>query len=199
LAALPVESLRKLLRQIASERFGIKETAKPTEAPTLHFIQGMTPETIERLEEEGIRSAQDLASANPIKLFLRTNIEMTNILELVDQALLFLYVGEHIQELRPIGFRGAIELTDIDDLLSSNNSDDVSQGKALANLLSQKLQQPLDGVISLVENVNLDPRIGLLLDLWRDTYREWRDPARGHRQPRPSTVPLVTQGVESPA
>lgn len=192
IAALPVDTLRKYLRQTAQDKIGIKPHERPTEQPNLHLVQGMTPETIERLEEEGIRSIQDLASSNPIKLFVRTNLEMTNIIELVDQALLISYVGDRIGVLRPLGFRGAIEFSDVATVATSQDPKEQARGEGLVQLAVDALGLTADGVRNLAENVNDDPRTALLLALWDDTYRAWRG-STSDRGEEAAGVPMVTQ------
>ena len=75
------------------------------------LVQGLNSEVIDRLEEEGITSIVDLAYYDPIKLFFKTNYAWAWVIDVMDQALLINYLGKEIDAIRPIGIRGAIEMT----------------------------------------------------------------------------------------
>ena len=49
---------------------------------------------LQRLQDNGFESAEHLAGDDPIKMLLKTNVEWKVILDLIDQAILFGYVGE---------------------------------------------------------------------------------------------------------
>jgi hypothetical protein len=78
--------------------------------PPLWKIQGMQQSTVYRLQELGIHTTQELAYVDPLMLLFRTIFPPKVVIDWMDQALLYNYVGENIIDLRMRGIRGAIEL-----------------------------------------------------------------------------------------
>lgn len=77
---------------------------------SLRTLQGVHSKIIERLDAIGISTPQELAYADPLRLLFRINLPPKVLIDIIDQALLYNYVGECITELRKRGIRGAIEL-----------------------------------------------------------------------------------------
>ena len=115
IGVFPLKDSLETARKYALKRLQLTSPTPTGEGVTLSKIQGVTPEMIERLEEEGITSTVHLAYADPIKLLLRTNIPWVILIDLADQALLFNYVGDKMSELRSLGVRGSIEMAAIRD------------------------------------------------------------------------------------
>jgi hypothetical protein len=108
--ALPIRTIRSFLTDRALA--GLKLSAAPETSahPSLELIQGWTPDVASRLARAGVTSAEQLACTDPFQTFLRSNLPWRVILDLSDQALLLMYVGENIKKLRPLGIRSAVEL-----------------------------------------------------------------------------------------
>jgi hypothetical protein len=78
-------------------------------APKLKLLQGLAPENEERLKELGVQTVQQLAYADPLRLLLGSNLSAKILIDWMDQALLYIYLGEKTSELRSRGIRGSIE------------------------------------------------------------------------------------------
>jgi len=157
----PLRDSLEFARNFAKKRFASYfPTDVPAEKPTLHHLEGMT-EVIQRLEEEGITSTAHLAYTDPVKLLIRTNIELVVIVDLIDQSLLYNYVGPKIEQLRPIGIRGSIELAILrDDLERQSRVHKDWAEKVLAHAAAGLQQTPeeirlLIGTVQ--ENSQVDP------------------------------------------
>jgi hypothetical protein len=116
LGVLRVETLAETMTQIVSGKLSLRQKQEPV-LSDLRFLQGMTETVVTRLAEEDIESAQHLVLANPFELLMRTSLPWQVILDFIDQAFLYLYVGEKITELRQIGVRCGMELAGIKDYL----------------------------------------------------------------------------------
>lgn len=104
-AAIPYPQLITFISDFVPQlRGGVSETQ------SLTALQGIHSKTVERLNAIGINTPQELAYADPLRLLFRTNLPPKVLLDLMDQALLYNYVGEGIENLRRRGIRGAIEL-----------------------------------------------------------------------------------------
>jgi len=106
---LPLQTVFDYFIGYANKRLGITSTTVQAAGPTLHNLQGLTEDMISQAAEGGIDSTQALAYCDPMKLFLKTNVEWVVIIDLIDQALLYNYIDTKLAALRPLGIRGSIE------------------------------------------------------------------------------------------
>jgi hypothetical protein len=83
--------------------------------PPVWKIQGMQQSTVDRLETLGIHTTQELAYFDPLFLLFRTNFQPKVVIDWIDQAMLYDYVEEHVDDLRKRGIRGSIELSGLTD------------------------------------------------------------------------------------
>jgi len=167
--AFPLTQLIDFVQARGTKLLNIEAAARaPAEGPTLQNIQGMTKEIIDTLNDERIYSAQHLAQADPIKLLLRTRLEWKVILDLIDQAYLFNYVGNKIVILRGCGFRGAIELASLQEELTSRNKKVSGEAQQLLIVIAGLLEQDVKIVHNLIKSLYDDVQVDFIWELWGD-------------------------------
>ena len=138
--------------------------------PSLRLIQGLErEESRDRLDDEGISSVQQLAYADPVGLLFRTNLEWNVILDLIDQAILVLYVGESIDKLRPPGIRSAVEFATIDSRLNGGNPNEVAIANQIITSTAKRLEMTESEVQNIAFQLNNDPVVGFIWDHWTAT------------------------------
>ena len=174
LGAFPVNKLRDLMKQMIQKKIDVSVEAAMAEKPNLHKLQGLTEETIERLEEEDITTTQHLALANPILLLLKPNLQWTVILDMIGQAILYIFIGDKIEEHRAIGIRSAIDLVKVHCLMLDPDENKREVGRQLADLMSTKLGQDRIGIYNLIQSVSENPQTRFICDLWQETCEEVR-------------------------
>jgi hypothetical protein len=86
-----------------------KSNASVREAP-LEMIEGIELHDVLRLEELGIETCYDLATADAIPLTLRTPYSARQLIDWILQAKLCVYFGEAVKDLRQHGIRVIIDL-----------------------------------------------------------------------------------------
>jgi hypothetical protein len=168
IGAFPIRELQDFIRGQARNKLNLTAQSEPVEQPTLHHLQGITSNMLQRLQDEGIHSVAHLAGADPIKLLLKTNIEWKVILDLIDQAILHGYVDEKIAALRRCGIRGAIELASLRADLSSNDAVARDRASRVTQAIANKLDEDFAAVSNMVRNVDEDVQVNLLRSLWGD-------------------------------
>jgi hypothetical protein len=169
LGAFPVKTLSDLIQGQVANRLQVSASAAPAEAPTLQALQGITPGLLETLSEADIDSTQGLAYADPLKLFLRTNIPWNVVLDLVDQALLCNYVGDKLKGLRVLGIRGSIELSSLHDAFSGG-ADSSGNVHVVVARIAELLNESIDAVLNLIDTVYFDYQVKFVAALWGDAY-----------------------------
>ena len=162
----PLKDSLDTVKKYAAKQLKLSSATPVGEGATLNKIQGLTPETIERFEEEGVTSTVHLAYSDPIKLLLRTNIPWVIIIDLMDQALLFNYLGDSAAQLRSLGVRGSIELAAIGQRLYKGDEEDKRCATLAIHLIAQGLASSDDAALTLVRTLYEDGQVDLLWELY---------------------------------
>jgi len=109
-----------------------------------------------------------------MKLFLKTDKEWTVIIDLIDQALLFDYMGDRLSILRSMGIRGCVELAVIHDCLLKGRSreghGEVDKQTALVETLCKKLEWSIPETRNLIRNLLEDGKVILLWQLYFGSF-----------------------------
>jgi hypothetical protein len=166
LMAVPVSTLFNWIQDQARDKFQIP--TEPVVAPGWERIQGLTPDTIERLKEADVASISHLANQDPIHLLRRTNFEWRNVLDMMDQANLALYAGPAMEKLRRRGIRGAIEMAILWDRLNGRDAGIRQMTEKLVADIAQDLETDEVSVKNLLLNLSEDPQVERIWTLWYD-------------------------------
>jgi hypothetical protein len=158
LGSFPTDTLRRWLRDYVGQRLKISGEADVPVRPAWTTIQGLNPEVIERLAEADITSPCHLACAEPVGLHNKTNIEWRTLLDLIDQAILAIYLEGALEKLRPLGIRGAIEMA----ILWSRGDQSGDMVRQLAKALGQEEAT----VKNLLQNLYEDAQVNVIWALW---------------------------------
>jgi hypothetical protein len=169
LGTFPAETLRRWLQGRAGTAVGIDPAQDDPVSPPWSLIQGVASGTIDRLVEADVLSPVHLATADPVVLYCRTNIEWRTILDLIDQALLATYVGDAISKLRGVGIRGAIEMAVVHERLTDSEGEVVGEARGVVTMLAKLLGNDEVSVLHLARNLAEDSQVSLIWKLW---YRD---------------------------
>jgi len=169
IGVFPLDVVRTAMEARLRSQYNIQDQDQ-AEGSTLHKLQGMTRLVIDRLSEEGIQSVQQLAYANPVRLWFRTNIEWTVILDVIDQSLLYIYVEDRIGKMRELGFRSATEFTHLGAMLGGNESYQKGIAWDCLNEIANALDIPLPTVRRLLETLIHDPQVEFVWSLISDAH-----------------------------
>ncbi len=170
LGTFPLGTLQGFIRNQTRKRLAVPEIGDET--PALSKLQGMTTNIADRLDEENISSVQHLALVNPIRLLMRTNLEWTLILDLIDQAILACYVGNCFVPLRTkTGIRCALELSEIDEYFAEDASAaDQATGTQLVTAIATTLKWQPVLVRNLIATLYADPQLDFIYRLWLEAF-----------------------------
>ena len=172
MGALPIRELMGFLTNRARKYFEIGDSKTQAEPPSLHRLQGLDRVIIDRLDDEGITSVQHLAYFDPIKLLLRTNFEWKIILDFVDQAILYSYVRDKIDLLRPIGIRGAIEMGELKYYFNKKNLKSKEDATKLLDAVAKNLGEDTLCLENLINTIYDDLHVKFLRELWKEANPE---------------------------
>jgi hypothetical protein len=149
----------------------------------LAAIQGLEdPRNRRKLVDIGISSVQALATADPLFVFFQTTLPIRTIVDMIDKAILYLYIGEKTKELRLHGINGVIELVALAKLIEQSPAFAGGHGPAAAvgfskffeqvdppQLLAdiaKVLGQSVDELKMFIYNMYYDPVVMFIYDVW---------------------------------
>jgi hypothetical protein len=166
---LPIASVRTFVLSRTTKSLKLPADPAPKEDPLFASLQGWNQNVCEKLLRAGISSVEQLACINPFQIFLRSNLDWRVILDLCDQALLVVYIGERAKELRILGFRSASELAAIDWNKDDTESffSDFTRDDAIKEIASG-LKMEVVQARMLIRSLSEDITVNLLATLWSD-------------------------------
>ena len=182
LGLLPIKDTVDFARESAKKKLEMSATDQPPSGPALSLVQGLNKDVIDRLEEEGITSTVELAYYEPIKLFLKTNFQWAWVIDVMDQAILINYIGYKVASLRPVGIRGAIEMTVLGEPTETGTAAQQRISKVTA-LVANRLGITADEALNLGDNLYEDGQVDLLWELFKPYGEENR-----LEEPAPKTL-----------
>jgi hypothetical protein len=183
LISIPV--LFEAIADKAGRVLNIKTVQADTSAP-IRLLQGATPDVIDRLSDIDISSTVQLAYCDPLHVMMTSNLSWAMILDLINQALLFNYVGPDAVRIRSGGYRGAIELAVIGANLNGTPEQRTIGVRSLSDVATM-LQYPEQKVLDLVQTLYDDGQVNLIWDLMGGKYRG-RDKAKTPDIAHPSPI-----------
>jgi hypothetical protein len=148
----------------------------PESGAELKKIQGLEDEhNRQKLIDLGIYTIQALATADPFLIFFQTTLPLRTVIDLIDKALLYSYVGEKTLDLRQKGINGVIELVAlgkmIDDVARAGKQPDKSlfgglnPDKLIADV-AQDIGQTVDEIRAFIYELYNDPLVTFIADMW---------------------------------
>jgi hypothetical protein len=106
----PLREIYGILRQQASKRIGTSDVNTPSNTQVVQ-LSGIDTATADRLEDADITTVAQLAWSDPIQLAMRTNLNFNFVVDICSQALAAVYFDGKLDKLRPLGLRGAVEMS----------------------------------------------------------------------------------------
>jgi hypothetical protein len=115
------------------------------------------------------------------------------ILDLIDQAMLFIYVGDKMASLRSIGLRGSIEVASLFEDLDDSDATTKAQAETIVALMSSELGESEGGVRYLIRTLYYDLQVQFIWDLWGESAvnAEDDDASENAAGTQPATVSAI--------
>ena len=147
-----------LIRKQATKRLSLTDTA--VQELDLQLVQGIDVWKEERLEEEGIESIQNLATADVLGLAVKTHYPVRSIVDWIDQAILIQRFPGFFKALQGAGLPvSAIEFAWMGSQLEKN--------KPLTVIMASKTQIELVVLEQAMSSFYEDSAVRILWRLWQ--------------------------------
>jgi hypothetical protein len=189
IAAFPVETLTTIARRLANKWLKL-EMGADTSSDQVKTLAGIDAPIADRISNADITTITQLAWCDPIQLTMRTNLQFNFILDIVSQALAWVYFEKKLERLRPLGLRGAVEIRSL--VLELKSREGSARKKAIAVLpvaagaaailaspskpgerphmpkkSTDKMNQA--GILHAFEEIAYDPATEFLYEAWDET------------------------------
>jgi len=178
----PLERTWNFITERAASILGSGQNEKEV-GIELANIQGLEHSTNrQRLIDVGITTVQALATADPLLLFFLTTFPLRAVVDMIDKAILYLYLGDKTKELRQHGINGVIELVALaklaEEIPAYQGQEDTPSGEPLGKLFkglnTDKLLNDIAAVIgqtpeelkAFIYNMYYDPMVKFIYEIW---------------------------------
>lgn len=175
LGAFPLSALVTGLRRMAEKTVVGLAPTKEESRDEIAKLQGVDKGVVDRLAREDIATISQLAYCDPVRLVMRSNLTFNFVTDCMNQALAWIYLGEHLDTLRPMGLRGAVEIKNLIDEYDASASTDPKavQAHQLATRAVPKMaaaiKQDPDALLVALREIAGDPFTRFLAAMWEQT------------------------------
>ena len=178
----PLEKTWTFITERAASVLGTGQNEKEV-GMELANIQGLEHSSNrQKLIDVGITTVQALATADPLLLFFLTTFPLRSVVDMIDKAILYLYLGDKTKDLRTHGINGVIELVALAKLAEEipayqNQEDTPSEEKLgklfigldtnkLVNDLAVTIGQTPEELKAFIYNMYYDPMVKFIYEIW---------------------------------
>jgi hypothetical protein len=179
----PYQESWDIITKRAAAALGLKEKGGIPPEAALANVQGLEdPNVRQKLLDLNISTVQSLATQDPLELFFRTSFPLRTVVDWIDKAILYTYLGKKTLVLRERGIGGAIELGSLLELSEKLPVETTVEGKlkteplrmdllqldvqALYKEIAEALEIKYEELLSLIYAIYYDPMVDNLYDIW---------------------------------
>ena len=172
LGAFPLTELQSMLRRLANKRLQLDGTPEET-SDDIVKLQGINKDIAERLADEDIQTVTQVAYCDPVQLTMRSNLSFDFVSDCMNQALAWMYLEKGLDEVRPLGLRGAQEIMCLINDLDNESAEPESKrahdlAVAAIPVIAKALNQDPATAQFMLRQIAADPYTLFLQHVWDD-------------------------------
>ena len=178
----PLEKTWTFITERAASVLGTGQNEKEV-GIELANIQGLEHSSNrQKLIDVGITTVQALATADPLLLFFLTTFPLRSVIDMIDKAILYLYLGDKTKVLRTHGVNGVIELVALaklaEEIPAYKNQEDTPSDEQLGKLfkgldtgklvddIAKVIEQTPEELKAFIYNMYYDPMVKFIYEIW---------------------------------
>jgi len=168
--AFPLATIKTLLQRIATKKLNLDMGVNSAGATSdqVPKLNGVDAATADRLQDADITTVAQLAYCDPVQVAMRTNMAFDVVLDLVSQALAWIYLEDKLDVARKFGMRGALEIAGLYENLSSDNADTKAAAEGAFASIAAAVQLDPDGLKRTFMEIAGDPYTNFLASVWNE-------------------------------
>jgi hypothetical protein len=170
IGVFPFETIATILRRLVNDK--LKTQLGPGEEDgQIGKLDGVDRAISDRLADADITTIPQLAWCDPISIVMRTSLPFDYVVDIVSQALAWVYLGKKLEMLRLYGLRGAYEIHVMMDDLKKGDP----QAVAVLPVIAKAVDMPVEGLTYALVQIAEDGATLFLYDASFYDHPEERD------------------------
>jgi hypothetical protein len=166
-AAFPLQAVIIMLQRLANKQLGVEMGASASKDQVTE-LSCVDKVIADRLQDADITTVGQLAYCDPVQICMRTSLSFAFVSDIVAQALAWIYVGNKLADLRPLGLRGAVEIQYLCNDIKSGTDDEKRVAKATLEKAASIMGLSSDGFQNVATEIAEDPYTVFLAETWND-------------------------------
>ena len=159
----PLETIATILRRLVNDKLKL-ELGANTAPDQIGTLAGIDRSIADRIEDTDITTIPQLAWCDPIQLTMRSSLAFDYVVDIVSQALAWVYLGEKLTILRTYGLRGAYEIRVLINDLSSLDPSKKAKAEAVLPVAAAAVNMPIEGFVYALVLIAEDKATQFLFD-----------------------------------
>jgi len=161
--AFPLNTLQTILRRVADDKLKLGLVADVMEEQ-IPALSGVDRWIADRIEDADMTTIPQLAWCDPIDLSMRSSLPFEYVIDIVCQALAWVYLTDKLKQLRPLGLRGAFEMKALMDNLASKDQKTKAKAEAVLSAAAAAANIPREGFAYALLQIAEDPATQFLYE-----------------------------------
>jgi hypothetical protein len=164
IGVFPFDDLRVIVRRLVHDRLKVPQNDGKATDPVTN-LSGVDTDTADRIADADVSTIPQLAWTDPIQMIMRTNLSFDYVVDIVSQALAWVYVGDDLHKLRRFGLRGAYEMRTLKADLDSTTPETVAGAKAVLFDAAKEINLAPTGLLNAIEEIAGDQATNFLCEV----------------------------------
>jgi hypothetical protein len=152
IGVFPLEAIKTILRRLVSDKLNLPKDDGVSADP-ITKLSGVDNDISDRIGDADVATIPQLAWTDPIQLIMRTNLSFDFVIDIVSQALAWVYLDGDLAKLRTFGLRGAYEIHNLSKNLASPVPMTQATAQGLLIAAAQAISVPVGGLQNAVAEI----------------------------------------------
>ena len=155
IGVFPFDDVSVILRRLVYDRLKVpQDDGKATDPVT--NLSGVDTDTADRIADADVATIPQLAWTDPIQMIMRTNLSFDYVVDIVSQALAWVYFGDNLHKLRRFGLRGAYESYNLKADLGSPTAAVQATAKSVMFDAAKEIGLAQTGMLNAIDQIAAD-------------------------------------------
>ena len=167
LGAFPTRSITTLARRFARRALDLGADTDSKSESQLEELQGVDTRIAERFSDEGITTILQLAYSDPVELTMRCpSFSFSFVVDLISQALAWIYLGDALNVMRLRSLRGAQEIATLIAEIAGDDAEAASLASTVVTDIAALLKVDQATFTHTLREIAEDPFTQFLSEVW---------------------------------
>jgi hypothetical protein len=196
IGVFPLETVQTLLQRLANKQLNLNIGIDAKDPGRVDLLDGIDSPKSDKLQMADVTTIAQLAYYDPVQLSLRTNLTFDFVVDIVDQALAWNYLGEKLSKMRPMGLRGAVEIYNLVRDMGSEDARTKNAAHSTYSTVAKAVDIDASGLWGAFQEIAWDPYTEFLQKVWPVATYGAGQMLRGAGAPFPPTADVPVRPAE---